>query len=504
MYYNPKKDAPERQSLAPSQASTFLQTPVRFLSFNSKNKTRKPINVTRSNTTSTNNSMIRLGRIMPQRKRSAGANSLGMKNAGSSTAISRVSNEDLNSLQSEALSYYKSTPIAFRKYSFRGQTQADDQQSLINFEKFPDLAQLNQTTSVSSSADSSTNQPMLAAYLQGNNPNSSRFSVHKSQQPSPQPHQLVSQLNQKLSQLERNGPYGPYPPYYPNYGQANYPPNYAQTYGNQADDAMSTVSTISGLQMHPIPNLATLEANKASVLERANSRATDSRASDSRANETKVTIEGDDKLPPIPPQTTAIFNANNYVDNDALPKPIDALLMHATAATKESNQQPPVSTSPAVPVNTPLSIKIDETNDLERINEEEQITDKRRPEENTKELVTIVEEKLEEPVSQLTSQLTNQSPPNAASPNSTLTAATTAARTEQQPAEGDASKKTDDRLLNKKLSVDLIYEPHLVSNSSQESLSPFQSNQNTVHSFADWMEQTRNKEEDLPNKNEGA
>ena len=463
MYYNPKKDAPERQSVPPNQASTFLQTPVRFLSFNQKNKTRKPINVTRSNTTSTTNSMIRLGRVMPQRKRSAGNNSLGMKNADSSTAISRISNEDLNSLQSEALSFnYKSTPIALRKYSFRGQTPADDQQSLINFEKFPDLAQLNQLNSnlnsVSSSADSSTNQPMLAAYLQqsGANTNGSRFSVNKPPVSPQQPHQLMSQLNQKLSQLDRNGPY------YPNYGHSNYP-NYSSNYqaNNQTDDAMSTVSTISGLQMHPITNLSGLEAmnnamNKANLLERANSK----------VNETKVTIE-DDKLPPLPPQTTAIFNANNYVDNDAFAKPIDALLANAVAATKEANQPS---------VTEPLSIKIDETSDLERIDEEHTLV----PDKENKELVTIAEEKVEEPISQPASL-------------SGLIAPTVRI----EPSESETSK---DRLLDKKLPVDLIYEPNLVSNSSQESLSPFQSNQNTVTSFADFMEQSKKDEE---TKNEG-
>lgn len=421
--------------------------------------------------------MIKLGRVMPQRKRSAGANSLGMKNAGSSTAISRVSNEDLNSLQSEALSFnYKSTPIAFRKYSFRGQTPADDQQSLINFEKFPDLAQLNQLNqSVSSSADSSTNQPMLAAYLHGgNNPNSgSRFSVHKPRPASPQPHQLVSQLNQRLSQLERNGPY------YPNYGHSNYgPPNYPINYppnygqGNQTDDAISTVSTISGLQMHPIPNMPGLEAAyKANLLERANSR------------ETKVTIE-DDKLPPIapliqpsiPPQATVIFNANNYVDNDPLlPKPIDALLASATAAaTKDATGQSPIL------VGAPLSAKTDETSDLERISEEPSLVVEK--ETNTNELVTIVEEKVED-------QSISQSASSGAVPS---------VRTELN--ESDASKKND--TTPPKLSTELIYEPNLVSNSSQESLSPFGSNQNTVTSFADFMEQSR-KDEEAQNKDEG-
>ena len=107
-----------------------------------------------------------------------------------------------------------------------------------------------------------------------------------------------------------------------------------------------------------------------------------------------------------------------------------------------------------------------------------------------------MEEKIEEPI--------NQPASNAVSSNSAIVGSTVG-RTEQPPTESEGSRKNDDRLLSKKLSVDLIYEPNLVSNSSQESLSPFQSNQNTVTSFADWMEQTRNKdEEEMPNKNEGA
>lgn len=455
-YYNSKKNLQDRRSVPPSssQTNTFLQTPIRFLSFNNKNK---KTNVTRSNTTSTNNSMTKLARVK-QRKRSAGAHSLGLKNAGSSTAISRISNEDLNSLQSDVLPFnYKSTPIALRKYSFRGQTPADDQQSLINFEKFPELAQLNQLNSISSSVDSNTNQPMLAAYLQGSNqinPNSSRFPAYKSQQPSPQPHQLVSQLNQKLAQLEKNNQYNQY---YQHYAQANYA-NYAHNYhANQPDDALSTVSTLSGIQMNPIlPPISHLESTPVvnrqlpNIFERSNSR----------ASETKVTIE-DDKQPTlpittVPNQPTAIFNINNTSNNTLFTKPPISPETNALI-TKESEL------SQSIPIITSPNIKINELTEIDKINEGPKLIDNLK---DNKELVTIVEEKNENS-SQLDEEILKS----------------------EQMNEHEKVRKEDGKKLNKKLSADSIYEP----NSSQESLSPFQSNQNTVTSFADFMESMHSK-----------
>ena len=404
--------------------------------------------------------MTRISNVKP-RKRSLGTGSLGLKNAGSSTAVSRISNDDLNSLQSDTLSFsnYKSSPIAYRKYSYRGQTPADDQQSLINFEKFPELAELNQLNSISSSADSSTNQPMFAAYLQGQhtNPNTtnSRFSVYKSQQPSPQPHQLVSQLNQKLAHLERTNQLNHYNQnYVPNYPPNNYPHMYQQQQQttNPADDAISTVSTISGLQMTVLPSEhTTINYDR----------------SNSRTSETKVTIE-DEK-----PQTTTIFNINNTSNNTLFTKPIESNTTTTTASTTRSDGLPPMS-----PITTPLNIvKIDmEPNDLERSDKEPSLETLK----DSKELVTIVEEEK------------SDSPNSSQSDVNTSVIENPAIKIIKEPANESKKEKDGDKRLGKKLSVDSIYEP----NSSQESLSPFQSNQNTVTSFADWINKAEEKKDD--------
>lgn len=441
MYYNSKKDPTNGQNVPPpSQTSGFLQMPINFSSFKNKNKKN---NVTRSNTTSTNNSMSKLVKVK-QRKRSAGTGSLGLKNADSSTGVSR---DDLASLQSEALSFgnYKSTPIAVhRKFSFRDQqTPADDQQSLINFEKFPDLAQLNQLNqlnSISSSIDSSTNQPMMQSYMQGHNPNnqSSRFSVYKSQHASPQPHQLASQLNQKLALLEKN-----------NQQYANYA-NYANNYhpNSQADDALSTVSqisTISGLQMNSIPNYG---------LERSNSRLSD----------TKINIDE--------PATTAIFNINNLANNALITAkpPIDVNTL-VSAIPKEiiTNQ------SPSVTYGTPMlsMVKVEDPNELDKISE------------NDSNYQTLEENATGDKTEKSSNMNSNYST------NVTSTAESISNQMQSEPKDENQTKD-DAKQLDKKLSVDSIYEPNSSHESpftnSQESLSPFQSNQSTVTSFADFLQ----------------
>jgi hypothetical protein len=178
-----------------------------------------------------------------------------------------------------------------------------------------------------------------------------------------------------------------------------------------------------------------------------------------------------------PPQTTTIFNINNAT-NSALFAKSNEISTLVTTTSKESS----------LPICSTIE-KIEETNDSKRINEEEKGDNSTNNNDNNnndknnndKELVTIIEEKIGNSSNSL-----NQAADQAVDTNQIKAAEATGTNIYKN------RKANRHTLNNKNLPIDSIYEP----NSSSESLSPFQSNQNTVTSYADFIEKSKEENRD--------